>query len=66
MVPLTEQEGARLFKDVWAARDGYIAVILDRSDENEARFFAQYQSSELNENDRERAIQLMELHATRS
>ena len=33
ITPLTEQEGAKLFKDVWAARDGYIDVILDRSAE---------------------------------
>ena len=36
--PLTEQEGAKLFKDVWAARDGYIDVILDRSEESVERF----------------------------
>ena len=32
VAPLTEQEGGRLFKDVWAARDGYIDVMLDRGD----------------------------------
>ena len=31
---LTEAEGPKLFKDVWAARDAYIQVILDRSAEN--------------------------------
>jgi len=31
ITPLTEQEGAKLFTDAWAARDGYIDVILDRS-----------------------------------
>jgi hypothetical protein len=39
VVPLTEQEGAKLFKDVWAARDGYIQVVLDRSTESTAQFF---------------------------
>jgi len=61
VVPLTEQKGAKLFTDVWAARDAYIAVILDRSDENEARFFAQHQSHKLDEAERERAIELMEM-----
>ena len=33
LAPLTEQEGVKLFKDVWAARDGYIEAILDRGAE---------------------------------
>jgi alpha-amylase/alpha-mannosidase (GH57 family) len=41
LVPLTEQEGAKLFRDVWAARDAYISVVLDRSEESIARFFQQ-------------------------
>ena len=43
LVPLTEQEGAKLFKDVWAARDGYIEVMLDRSPESVERFFREHQ-----------------------
>jgi alpha-amylase/alpha-mannosidase (GH57 family) len=61
LVPLTEQEGAWLFKNVWAARDAYIALILDRSEETEARFLEQHRSHELNEAERERAIELMEM-----
>ena len=30
---LTEVEGPKLFADIWAARDAYISVILDRSEE---------------------------------
>jgi alpha-amylase/alpha-mannosidase (GH57 family) len=33
LAPLTEQEGNKIFKDVWAARDAYIDVLLDRSAE---------------------------------
>ena len=47
ITPLTEQEGAKLFNDVWAARDAYIDVILDRSDEVIDRFFAEHQSHPL-------------------
>lgn len=61
IAPLTEQEGARLFKDVWAARDGYIQVILDRSSEAQERFFLEYQSHALNAEERIRAIELMEM-----
>ena len=40
VAPLTEQEGGKLFKDVWAARDAYIEVMLDRSTEAVDRFLA--------------------------
>ncbi len=39
IAPLTEVEGNKLFRDVWAARDGYIEVVLDRSPESADRFF---------------------------
>jgi len=38
--PLTEKEGAKLFRERLAARDAYIAVVLDRNQETIARFFA--------------------------
>ncbi len=41
-VPLAEQVGASLFKDLWAARDSYIRVILDRSRPNTDAFFAEF------------------------
>ena len=61
LVPLTEQEGAKLFKDVWAARDGYIEAILDRSPESEERFLLQHQLHSLSESDHVRALELMEM-----
>ncbi|HEX8712836.1 MAG TPA: DUF3536 domain-containing protein [Terracidiphilus sp.] len=61
LVPLTEKAGAPLFKNVWAARDAYIRVILDRSDESADSFFAEYASHELSENERIRALELMEM-----
>ena len=61
LVPLTEKAGAALFKDVWAARDAYINVILDRSNESSDRFFAEQASHELSENERIRALEIMEL-----
>ena len=47
IVPLTEAEGGKLFKNVWAARDGYIDVVLDRSDEVVERFFRTHASQVL-------------------
>ena len=43
LVPLTEQEGGKLFKDVWAARDGYIEAMLDHSPQSVERFFRKHQ-----------------------
>jgi alpha-amylase/alpha-mannosidase (GH57 family) len=61
IVPLTEQEGGELFKDVWEARNGYIDVILDRNVETQVRFFEEHQSRELTAKERVRSLQLMEM-----
>jgi alpha-amylase/alpha-mannosidase (GH57 family) len=61
VAPLTEQEGGKLFTDVWAARDSYIQVILDRGPETLERFFAERQSHPLTEAERVRALELMEM-----
>jgi len=58
---LTEQEGGRLLKDVWAARDGYIQVILERSEEALQHFFDEHQGHSLSREERVRALQLMEM-----
>jgi alpha-amylase/alpha-mannosidase (GH57 family) len=61
LVPLTEREGGKLFKDVWAARDAYIHVMLDRGAESVDRFFAAQQTHTLTEPERVQALKLMEM-----
>jgi alpha-amylase/alpha-mannosidase (GH57 family) len=61
VAPLTEQEGGKLFNDVWAARDAYIDVVLDRGAESTERFFQAHQSHILLEPERVRALELMEM-----
>ncbi|HLI03313.1 MAG TPA: DUF3536 domain-containing protein [Terracidiphilus sp.] len=61
LAPLTEQEGAKLFRDVWAARDAYIHVILDRSAESVERFIREQQNHPLSSAERIRALELMEM-----
>ena len=61
LVPLTEREGNRLFKDVWAARDAYISVVLDRSPESVDRFFKEHARHVLIADERVHALELMEL-----
>jgi len=61
VAPLTEQEGAKLFNDVWAARDSYIDVVLDRGTDSVDRFFRAHRSHTLSEPERIRALGLMEM-----
>lgn len=61
VIPLTEQDGARLFRDVWQARDAYIDVILDRSPEAMDKFLHTYQRQRLGPSERVRALELMEM-----
>ena len=61
LVPLTEKLGNTFFKDVWAARDAYIEVILNRHDGVTNAFFAEHQKRELTAEERVRAISLMEM-----
>jgi alpha-amylase/alpha-mannosidase (GH57 family) len=61
LVPLTEAEGAKLFQDVWAARNAYIDIILNRNSETTNRFFEAQQSHVLNAEERNRALKLMEM-----
>ena len=61
VAPLTEKVGARFFKDVWAARDAYIDVILDRSEESTDRYFSEHQTHPLSADERVHALGLMEM-----
>jgi alpha-amylase/alpha-mannosidase (GH57 family) len=61
LVPLTQQEGAKLFRDVWAARDAYIGVVLDRSEDSIADFFSAQANHAPSEEERIRALSLMEM-----
>jgi alpha-amylase/alpha-mannosidase (GH57 family) len=61
LVPLTEQEGGALFKDVWAARDGYIEAMLDHSPQSVEQFFRKHQLRALTVPERVRGLELMEM-----
>ncbi|HWR20975.1 MAG TPA: DUF3536 domain-containing protein, partial [Verrucomicrobiae bacterium] len=51
----------RLFTDVWAARDGYIALLLDRSNSSIEEFFGAHARRSLSLQDRVAALQLLEM-----
>jgi alpha-amylase/alpha-mannosidase (GH57 family) len=58
---LAEQLATGLLKDLWAARDAYIHVVLDRSPASIIRFFADHAARHLSEAERTTALELMEL-----
>src|SRR6202011_6023911 len=47
LVPLYEQKAGPLLKDVWAARDQYIQVVLNRSEENVLNFLGNHATNPL-------------------
>jgi hypothetical protein len=53
--------GRLLFSDAWAARDAYIAVVLERSPAARDRFLADHGSHALDADERMRALSLMEM-----
>ncbi len=59
--PLAEALARDLLKDLWAARDGYVRVILDRSPISEDRFLAEHATRTLSQEERTTVWELMEL-----
>ena len=56
-----EREGEKIFQDVWEARNRYIEVILNRSPERVRKFFDQYGAKGLDEKDRLKGLELLEM-----
>jgi alpha-amylase/alpha-mannosidase (GH57 family) len=61
LVPIFEKKLGELLKDPWEARNDYIRVILDRSEQSRASFFADYSLRPLNEEEQVRALRLLEM-----
>ena len=59
--PMAEAVAAPLLKDLWAARDAYIHVILDRTAESVERFLASHATRNLSANERVTLFELLEL-----
>jgi len=61
LAPKYEEAARSLLKDPWAARNDYVNVILDRSDESVARFFQRHAARDLNQSETVTALKLLEL-----
>lgn len=59
--PLAESRAAGLLNDLWAARDEYIYVMLERSPSSVDRFLAAHATHELDPLERTTVLELMEL-----
>ncbi|MFH7244855.1 MAG: DUF3536 domain-containing protein [Spirulina sp.] len=56
-----EQRGADLLRDPWVARDAYIQVIGDRSDDSLNAFLAEHQRRDLSPSERVETLRLLEM-----
>jgi alpha-amylase/alpha-mannosidase (GH57 family) len=61
LVPLFEEQLGKLFQDPWKARDGYINVILDRSEDSRSAFFAEHAIRSLSPEQQVTALKLLEI-----
>ncbi len=61
LIPIYEKEGALCFKDPWAARDGYIEVVLNRSSEIVEGFLSRHAAKEFSGEEKVKALKLLEM-----
>ncbi len=59
--PLAESRATSLLKDLWAARDAYIHVVLDGSPASKDQFLAEHATHKLSQDERTAVWELMEL-----
>jgi len=59
--PVFEKDAAAIYKDPWAARDAYIDVVLQRTNDSIEEFVAHQCHQALSQDDPSHALQLMEL-----
>ena len=61
LAPIFESQLKMYFKDPWASRDDYIRVILDRSEESRAAFFAVHSLRPLSSEEQVTVLKLLEM-----
>ena len=61
LIKIFETKGGEYFKDVWAARNDYIDILLDKSDDTSNEFFNHHSIRDLNEKEKNICIKLLEM-----
>ncbi|MBV9080162.1 MAG: DUF3536 domain-containing protein [Elusimicrobia bacterium] len=59
--PLFERHASELLRDPWMARNNYIEILLDRSDQTVSDFLARHAVRELNDQEKTRVLKLLEI-----
>jgi alpha-amylase/alpha-mannosidase (GH57 family) len=60
LIPVYEEETPKYLRDSWEARDDYIDIILDRSEENIEGFFERHAIKSLSREEKNRVLKLLE------
>jgi alpha-amylase/alpha-mannosidase (GH57 family) len=61
LTPFYEQKAGPLLKDVWAARDEYVQVVLNRAEENVQNFLGKHTTHPLSKEEQVAALKLLEM-----
>lgn len=61
LIPAYEQGASKLVKSPWDARNDYISVVLDRSDESIDNFIKNHAKKKLNKKEKTQLLRLMEM-----
>ena len=61
LIPVYESQGGKIFHDPWKARDEYVDLILDRSEQNVMRWLGEHMKVGVTAESRSLAIQLLEM-----
>lgn len=61
LIPIFEEQASKYVKDVWQARNEYISVLLDRSEENLSAFLEKHALRELTKREKVHLFRLLEM-----
>ena len=61
LISIFDQHGGELLKSPWAARDEYIDLVFDRSQEDVDEFMERHGTRPMNDIDKQRALKLLEM-----
>ena len=61
LIPAYSREASLYLKEPWAARDGYIEIILNRAEENIEDFLKRHSIRELTKEEKSRVLKLLEI-----
>ena len=61
LIPIYEKEAGKLLKDPWEARNAYIDVLVDRTEESARKFIETHAKKKLKRKERTQLLRLMEL-----